>query len=693
MSNPPPKWFAWCFASSILVGAFLVFQVQPVISKTILPWFGGSPAVWTTCMLFFQVLLFCGYLYAHLIVRFLTPVWQGALHALLVIASVSLLPIMPDAGWKPVDSQNPTWRILLLLGANVGLPYFLLSSTAPLIQSWFSQTYSNRSPYRLYALSNTGSLVALLSYPFVFEPAMGVQSQSTFWTIGFCVFALFCGLTALTVRRQTPGENPFKNADQPNVGKPPMPNQYFLWLTMPAFASVMLLAFTNHICQDVAVIPFLWVAPLGLYLLTFIICFDSQKWYSRSWCSVGAVVSILLICGLAVSNLQNFHLVFEVGLNLAAMFFICMLCHGELVHHKPAPNWLTTFYLMSSAGGALGGIVVAIICPFAFSTYFEMNLGILIAFLLAAGYLLTTNWGPLSAKHKLLKPLCGALLFCGLLVVVRAQFSRNGSNALMVSRNFYGVLSVMDSVSNNPEDHRRELKYGRITHGTQLMFETRKEIPTTYYGTQSGVGIAMEHFSGDEPNRVGVIGLGVGTLAAYGRNHDYFRFYEINPDVCAAAREHFTFLKDCRSHVDVVLGDARLSMEHELAQEFNVLVIDAFSGDAIPAHLLTAEAMTIYKRHLAPGGVIAIHISNRHIDLKPVVTALAEKECLQMSFIETLEADSETSTLPSQWMLLSNNETFQNDPIVLNAVSKNGNPLIDPVLWTDEYSNLVCLLK
>ena len=263
----------------------------------------------------------------------------------------------------------------------------------------------------------------------------------------------------------------------------------------------------------------------------------------------------------------------------------------------------------------------------------------------------------------------------------------------MVSRNFYGVLSVLESVPGNPEDHRRELKYGRITHGTQLMFETRKRIPTTYYGSQSGVGIAMEHFSGDQPNRVGVIGLGVGTLAAYGRDHDYFRFYEINPEVCAAARDHFTFLEDCPSQVDVVLGDARLSMEHEPAQEFNVLVIDAFSGDAIPAHLLTAEAMTVYRKHVAPGGVIAIHISNRHIDLKPVITALAAKEKLQLSFVETHKGDPKTSTLPSQWMLLSNNETFRNDPVVLQAVSEYGNPEIDPVLWTDEYSNLFCLLK
>lgn len=692
MSNNPPKWYAWCFASSILIGAFLVFQVQPVISKTILPWFGGSPAVWTTCMLFFQVLLFGGYLYAHLSVKYLTPAWQGAVHALLVIAAVSLLPIMPNAGWKPVDSQNPTWRILLLLGANVGLPYFLLSSTAPLIQSWFSQTYQGKSPYRLYALSNAGSLVALLSYPFVFEPAMGVQSQSAFWTIGFCVFALFCGLTALMIRRQPPSEKLTSTSVEPHSGKPPTIGQYLFWLIMPAFASVMLLAATNHICQDVAVIPFLWVAPLSLYLLTFIICFDNQKWYSKRWCSVGALVSILLICGLEVFDLHNFNLVFEVGINLSAMFFICMLCHGELVHHKPAPKWLTAFYLMSSAGGALGGILVAIICPVVFVTFFEMNLGILVAYLVATGYLLAANWGPWATKHGLLKPLCAVLLFFGLLTVVRGQFGQNNLNAIEVSRNFYGVLSVLDSFSDNPEDQRRELKYGRITHGTQLMFETKKRIPTTYYGTQSGVGIALNYFSGNQPNRVGVIGLGVGTLAAYGRDNDYFRFYEINPDVCNVARDHFTFLKDCPSHVDVVLGDARLSMEQEPAQKLNVLVIDAFSGDAVPAHLLTAEAMTIYRKHVAPGGVIAIHISNRHIDLMPVVTALSEKEKLQLTFIETHTGDKKTSTLPSQWVLLSNNETFLNNPVVLNAVSEKPTA-IAPVLWTDEYSNLVGLLK
>ena len=690
MNNQPPRWIEWCFASSILIGAFLVFQVQPVISKIILPWFGGTPAVWTTCMLFFQVLLFCGYLYAHLSVKYLNPTLQGVVHALLVIAAVSLLPIMPADSWKPADSAYPTARILALLLVNVGLPYFLLSSTAPLIQSWFGQTFKGKSPYRLYALSNAGSLAALLSYPIFFEPSMGVQSQSGLWTIGFCVFALFCGLTALFLRSQQLVEE--KSPQEVSSTKAPTANEYLAWLLLPAFASVMLLATTNQICQDVAVIPFLWIAPLSLYLVTFIICFDSPKWFSARWYSVGAIASVLFIAGTKLFDFTNLNIIVEVGMYLSAMFCICMLCHGEMVRRKPSPKYLTSFFLMTSAGGAFGGILVAIACPIAFNSFFEMNIGIVLGYVLAVAMLLAATWKTWFSANRMLKPVGIVLSFIGLLLVARSQFNNSKPGVYVSERNFYGVLSVSEFGKTGQEDHARLLNYGRISHGYQFMSDEKRTMPTSYFTPESGVGITLSSLPKDKPNRVGVIGLGIGTLAAYGRENDYYRFYEINPHVCEFADDHFTYMQDCKAEVDVILGDARLSMEQEPPQQFDVLVLDAFSGDAIPGHLLTAEAIKVYKKHLKPDGVLAMHISNRHIDLVPVVRGLAKNENLIAVEITHKPDANDSVAMESLWYLLTDNQEFAELDAIKNAASVQSNS-VKPVLWTDGYSNLISLLK
>lgn len=385
---------AGCYALTVLVSAFLVFQVQPVISKYILPWFGGAPAVWTTCLLFFQLVLFLGYTYAHVVTRWLRPMQQGLIHLCLIVVAVLLLPITPGPEWKPETSSYPMLRIMLLLAANVGVPYFLLSSTGPLMQAWFAKTFRGRSPYRLYALSNVGSLLALLSYPFLVEPAFGVQTQGSLWSLGFCLFALACGYLALRhwqkrdlVAVRAPSSPETDDADREisesavDNEHSPRPSEYVWWLVLPALASMMLLATTNHVCQDVAVIPFLWVLPLTLYLISFIICFDNEQWYGRYWWASGMVIAILAVSIMMMFG-DNENLVLETILYFAVLFFICMVCHGELVRRKPPTRHLTAFYLMCSAGGALGGVFVALICPAIFDAYWEMPLGTIIAYLM-----------------------------------------------------------------------------------------------------------------------------------------------------------------------------------------------------------------------------------------------------------------------------------------------------------------------
>ncbi len=689
------RWLVWIFASTIFVSAFLVFQVQPIISKTILPWFGGSPAVWTTCMLFFQVVLFAGYTYAHLLNK-LQPRWQLVVHIGMLAGALLLLPITPSGAWKPRPDEEPTWRIMLLLAANVGLPYFLLSSTGPLVQAWFARTCGGHSPYRLYALSNIGSLAALLSYPFLVEPAMNTRLQGSLWSIGFGLFALLCACCAFRMLRN--GKRALREAalvgsapvaDLPDI--PPSWGQRFSWLLLPAFASVMLLATTNHVCQDVAVIPFLWILPLSLYLATFIICFDSEGWYWRRFYGAGTMMTVV---GVSLMMLMGLYppLVLEIGIYFAAMFFVCMLCHGELVRRKPSPQYLTSFYLMSSAGGAVGGLFVAVVCPAVFYNYFELNLGLLFGFLFGAFVYLTevAKTGVLSSSNWRLATV--VTVFVALLTVIRAQLGVAPVGHMAIARNFYGVITVDERQSEDPQRRGRVMVHGRIVHGFQYSLPEKRHLATKYFAPESGIGTTLTRFPSTGPLRVGVVGLGVGTIATYGKPGDYYRFYEINPIVIDMAKEYFTYLDDSQADVDVVLGDGRLSLESEPNQNFDVLILDAFSGDGVPTHLLTQEALDIYLRHLKPNGVLAANISNRRVDLRGVFTRLAEYADLQP--IEIIaEASGEEGLSSSHWMLGTRNQQFIADDVVqAAAVGMQGRYAHIP-LWTDEYTNLLQILK
>ncbi len=681
-------WPRLTFGLTILLSAFLLFQVQPLVSKAILPWFGGCPAVWTTCLLFFQTLLFAGYLYAHLSQRWLSTRGQIVVHLAFAVVALAMLPILPNPNLKPSDNAYPTWRILVLLFSSVGLPYFALSATSPLVQAWFSRSWPGRSPYRLYSLSNIGSLAALLSYPFVFEPAFDLWKQSALWSAAFVAYAALCAALLRCLWRSSDRsvlEEMPEDWDEHDTAVT-WPDR-LRWLALPALASLMLLAATNHICQDVAVVPFLWVMPLSLYLLSFIITFDHSRWYAR-W--LWSPVAVLALVGVACNDYLKrtsspLSLTQELALNLTALFAICMVCHGELVRLKPRPRHLTEFYLLIAAGGALGGLLVAVVAPHLFSTYLEWPIGMALSALLALG-LLVMPGATLRARmirSALLLPLAIPALF----FLVRFEFDT--SPAVDRARNFFGAISVTEYPIDDSDVKELVLMNGRITHGREFSDIGRRDWPTSYYSEQSGVGRAIEYLHRSGPIRVGVVGLGVGTIAAYARPGDVFRFYEINPEVLRMAREHFYFLADCRGECDVVLGDARLSLEAEPSQRFDLLVLDAFNGDAIPTHLLTREAFEVYERHLAPDGIVAIDISNNYLRLAPVLYRLAKHFKMGCTRL-TLRGDADRLLDANEWMLLTHNDRFL-------QVTPPNPPRFDDEdeivpLWTDQYSNLFEIL-
>ena len=743
-------------AATIFVSAFLLFQVQPVISKKILPWFGGSPAVWTTCVLFFQMLLLGGYSYAHLLIRGVRPARQGLLHACLLLVAVAMLPIVPSDWWKPADGAYPAMRILLLLAATVGVPYFLLSSTGPLIQAWFHMAYPGRSPYRLYALSNVGSLLALLSYPFWFEIAFPVDTQGQLWSLGFVLFAVLAGGWGLVMwKRGAEFAEDAATHDQesaaadatgsaatfggvpsePNFHEPPAAGRRLSWVLLAALASMSLLAITNHLCQDIAVVPFMWVAPLSLYLIPFIICFDKERWYSRRFFGIAGIVSIIVLATLlriddvdsffrdrlhspyglsqpfnyllekagSDFRLQDFgeHVIISSATFLTVLFLICMLCHGELVKSKPQPKWLTGFYLMISLGGALGGLFVALICPYVFPLSYELPLSILCGFLVAWMAIFNDGRDGWLQQRPITQWSLAAALLGSMMLVASAVIDKPGDNVLALARNFYGTLAVKTYGDEGTDSAGRGLYHGRILHGFQYSDPLRENEPTTYYISTSGAGIAVEQFPRETGRglRVAVIGLGAGTMAAHGQTGDVYRFYDIDPKVIRLSDEFFTFRKNSLAETEVVLGDARIQMEREDDQDYDVIVVDAFSGDAIPAHLLTAEAFKIYERHLRKGadgepiGVLAIHVSNRYLDLEPVVASLANKFNYTAVEVHADEGPDSGDTA-SDWILLTRNKRFLANPVV----QTHGEPLrLDKdqkeLLWTDQKSSLFEILR
>ncbi|HOX56997.1 MAG TPA: fused MFS/spermidine synthase [Candidatus Paceibacterota bacterium] len=681
------------YAVTIFSGAFLLFQVQPLIGKYILPWFGGGPGVWTTCMLFFQVLLLGGYAYAHFTSRWFKPRAQAIVHLLLLAGALALLPITPNDAWKPIDGSDPTLRILTLLTVSIGLPYFVLSTTGPLVQHWFSRSKPGASPYRLYALSNVGSLLALVSYPFFFETQFTRQTQAGMWAWGLVVYVLCCGFCAVRLWRTGDAAGLAPNNPSPHPSSSSLPSSLdrLLWLLLPACASVLLLATTNKMCQDVAVIPFLWVLPLALYLLSFIICFDSPRWYKRLPYGLALCVALGGICWVLFRPNQALW-AFAV-----VLFICCMVCHGELYRLKPDPRHLTGYYLMIAAGGALGGVFVAAIAPLLFTDYFELQWGLLLCgVLFFIVCLRPTRPSPLAARPSVPSRWrwpARVLMTVGLValgVALWMQAQQFGRVRAYRTRNFYGVLTLF---RHEKSDMRFiELMHGQTGHGLQFLDPVRAAWPTAYFNERSGVGYAMGALPAGG-RKIGIIGLGAGTLAAYGRAGDYLRFYEINPDVLRLANSPFTYLPHCKGKVDVVLGDARLSLEREPPQNFDLLVLDAFNSDAIPVHLLTEQAFAVYERHVRTNGLLAFHISNRHLNLEPVVANLARSFNYHSAIIEHQKLRDQWWNQDSTWVLLSRNEELISSPAIREASQRLNVAAGSIPLWTDDFASLFQIIK
>jgi hypothetical protein len=693
------------YATTVFVSAFLLFLVQPLIARYILPWFGGSPGVWTTCLLFFQVVLLVGYAYAHFLTGRFTRRRQAVISTALLVLTLAFLPITPSRTWIPEGSAAPTWHILSLLMVSIGACYFLLSTTGPLLQSWFSLAFPGPSPYRLYTLSNLGSLVAVVSYPFLIEPNLGLNFQTKLWSLFYGLFAALCAGCALrlwkTRSREAASAVPSGGEDPDNAR--PSWNHRLLWLCLTALSSTLLLATTNQMCLDVAVIPLLWLLPMGLYLLSFILCFHSERWYSRLGFGIALAAALAQTCYVLHEGIYV-GISAQIASYCLTLFVCCMVCHGELVRLKPRPRHLTSFYLMIAAGGALGGVFVNLIAPFVFKGYWELHLGLGGTALVFLVVLFRDPSGPIRGGQPSWAWAFLYLSFAALVGALGAQIRDTLKDTVTVKRNFFGVLKVTVDPGTDPSERRTVLMNGRIEHGYQFAAEDKRFWPTSYFGPSSGVGIAIQfHPRRLDPKRrhlrIGVVGLGTGTLAAYGESGDYFRFYEINPGVLRLADRYFTYRKDSPARFDVVLGDARISMERERRlgrpAEFDVLAVDAFSSDAIPVHLLTRECFQSYRYHLKKDGILAMHVSSRYFNLNPVVRSLAKlDEERGMESLLIFDGGNEAQgTDATSWILLTSNEEFMETKEVRSAVGAWTAEDDPSLLFTDDYSNLFHLLR
>ena len=713
------------FALTIFVSAFLLFQVQPLIARVILPWFGGSAAVWTACMLFFQVFLVAGYLYAWWLAR--QPARrQSVIHIVLLIGSLATLPILPGIQWKPVDSEHPIGHILLLLSACVGLPYFLLSTTSPLVQTWFARATPNRSPYRLFALSNLAALIALISYPVIIEPFAAGRWQGWLWSGAYGAFALIAARLAWQAR-DLPANRTVSHLDVARASGagtqwiPAHPTgwvDYALWMLLPACASVLLLAFTTHLTQNVAPIPFLWILPLVLYLLSFITCFDHPKRYDRRLYFPLLAVGFGLVCFTLARAQVHAPLPALVCLYATALYVACMVCHGELARIKPDPSALTSYYLLISAGGALGGLFVGIVAPTVFNAFYELPVGLVLTVITAALALqrsagrdqLSAVTGStqdddhrrdlehgarrLLARFTSVIPAAALIYALGLVIALAMVYEDRVSGVIASGRNFYAALQV-DEVGSGVL-RERVLTNGTIIHGMQFISPERRTWATSYYGEQSGVGLAVAarraaRASDGKPLRLGMVGLGVGTLVRYGQPGDTVHIYEINPLVRDIAYRDFHYLAQSQAQIEFSMGDARLSLEREAPQPFDVLAIDAFSSDSIPVHLLTVEAMATYFRNLDPQGILAVHISNRYLDLAPVLLAAANALHKEVRWVQN-DGNTETGVYGSTWVLLANAAaSFAQAPLAAAAEPLSSERTVR--LWTDDYSDLISILR
>lgn len=679
------------YAIVIFISAFLIFLVQPLIAKQILPWFGGSAAVWGTCLLFFQSALLAGYAYADVLTRYLTMKRQVILHGILLLGAMITMPIIASDAWRPLGNEEPILQILGLLLVTIGLPYFLLASTTPLIGAWYWRRYQASAPYRLFALSNFASLLALLGYPFLIEPWLGNRETAWAWSALFCVFAILCfalGLSTVRHGRQSQSSdisigNQVSSGDATDQNHIIHTGQWLRWVALSAIGSALLLGVSSHLTQNISSAPLLWVIPLALYLITFIISFDHPRWYVRAIYLPLAIVLVPTMAWLSDSlNLKLVTPIYACGL-----FVVCMVCHGELARLKPHPSKLTTFYLSISIGGALGSLAMAVIAPLVFTGYFELYAALIAATMIAL-FIPIGN----SPRNRLF-----AKGVAGIVVIAVSTLSWKGihdytTGVRFMERDFYGVVRTRDNSTGGADF--RSLIHGAIAHGGQLLADELQMTPSSYYGPTSGYGRVFASLP-DGPKTVGVIGLGAGALAVYAKPGDHWVFYEISPSVVRAAKQDFTFLEKMKATYEIVIGDGRLSLDREPSRKFDILAMDAFSGDSIPTHLITKEAMEIYMKHLKPDGVIVFQATNRFVDLLPVARNLADAHGLS---IVVVTDSPEYETGPEYWyahtdqVIMTRNTKLLNQEKVKSGAEEIPKRAGYP-MFTDDYINLLRLFK
>jgi hypothetical protein len=670
------------FGAAVFLASFLLFLVEPIAGKELLPFLGGSAAVWITCLVFFQTALLCGYVYAHWLARRS----QWTLHlALLGAAAVSAIFWAHRTLESGAQSEHPVTAIFSALSISIGLPFLMLSTTSPLLQVWWARLRGGAIPYRLYALSNLASLLALALYPALIEPHLALRTQRIAWAAGFACFALLGAALTWKTRAaaQDIASQPALDAvEERNAPAAPLYHK-LLWVLLPMGAAMQLSAVTSYLTANVAAIPLLWILPLGVYLLTLILAFQFPRLLPRGIVSRFLIVMLGGLGYMLINIDTALPMSVAIGFFLVEVFFACLFCHSEAYGLRPArASESTLFYLLFAAGGALGSSLIGLAAPLIFSFNYDITLTFLVTALLALLVTWRAGW-----SQRLLWSVAAVLM--GVLVFLVHRASER--DTILSVRNFYGCLRVKQD-HGYPGATRRVLSNGTIEHGTQIFgTDLLRKMPTTYYGEDSGAGLALRFCCGQGPRNIGVIGLGAGTLAAYGRPGDRIRFYEINPAVQPIAANLFTYIRDSGARVDVVEGDARASLTHEEPQRFEVLVVDAFSGDAIPLHLLTTEAVALYQTHLAPDGILAFHISNQHVNLGPAIALLAKAAHMTARIVSSPSND-ERGEFSATWVLVSNNQAFFAQPEVA-AHPSAPKELPGLRLWTDDFSSLVPVLR
>ena len=682
-----------------------------MVSKHILPWFGGVPTVWTTCLLFFQVLLLGGYGLAHLSVTRIGIRRQAVVYILLLVGA-ALVPILPGDNWQPSGSASPTLSILRMLAVSVGPPFLVLAASGPILQTWFSRVNRGGSPYHLYAVSNTGSLVALISYPLVIEPVLRVGTQARVWSLLFIGFIVACSAAAWQLWKTEPGEA----VDGAKREQPAAPRviksahfQTAMSILWAACGTILFMSVTNQLTLNIASVPFLWIVPLSIYLLSFIVAFSGERWYPRRICAVLLVAAFAVFYLLLPGEISRLFIVVElapllkIAMSALALFVCCMVCHGELYRLRPVPAQLTKYYLSISFGGAVGGVVVAVVAPFVFLLLQELQLGLLLCGLL---YLITLFYDPTS-------PLCGGrprfawtATILGLLTMFAVSLWLTNlqlRGTVFTTRNFFGLIRVVDQEPDAGLGPVRIFYHGTTIHGWQLLDPESSQVPTSYYGPATGFAAVMRATRQAEGGRrIGVVGMGAASLVVYGNSNDHFEFYELDPDVVQVAESEFTYLKNTRASWDVQLGDGRLRLEENHDQNFDVLILDAFNSDAVPVHMLTLEAMAIYDRHLHPQGIIVVNVTNIYVDLAPIVYHMAYSRQFNGISIRNRRDKGGTSQSAGWIVLTRSRETMEKivaecEPVkkagLMDTFTTNPSTISNVRPWTDDFSNLLQILR